>query len=222
MCYNYQIKKQTKVIETRFKRRFVKPFDFQPIVGISGFTHPLMPLITNTNPTEITSSQWGLIPHWAKDEHIANQTLNARIETITQKLAFRDSVNNRCLVIADGFTEWKWLDSEGKRKQAYLIGLPHQSCFAFAGLYNTWVNPCTGEVRTTYTIVTTEANAFMAEIHNTKKRMPVILSPGNEEEWLRGANIAQFSGCDLELEAVAILPSGGKDESAIGIQTSLF
>lgn len=93
-----------------------------------------------------------------------------------EKPSFKDSINKRCLVIVDGFYEWQWLDKVGKSKQKYLITHKQDEPFAFAGLYNDWLNPATGDIRRTYTIVTTEANELMAEIHNNKKRMPVSLT----------------------------------------------
>jgi putative SOS response-associated peptidase YedK len=83
--------------------------------------------------------------------------------------SFRDAVKNRCLIIADGFFEWKWLDKAGKEKQQYQISLPSNELFAFAGIYSTWTDKTTGEMINTYAIVTTEADSFMAEIHNIKK-----------------------------------------------------
>jgi putative SOS response-associated peptidase YedK len=96
------------------------------------------------------------------------------------------STSKRCLVLADGFYEWKWLDPKGKSKQKYLLTLPDNKAFAFAGLWNTWTNRNTGETLNTYTIITTAANELMSEIHNTKKRMPVILNPEAEKNWLDG------------------------------------
>jgi putative SOS response-associated peptidase YedK len=103
-----------------------------------------------------------------------------------EKPAFRTSVNNRCLVLADGFFEWQWLDPKGKVKQKYMLNLPNKAAFAFAGLWSEWTDRVTGEVIVTYTIMTTEANALMAEIHNNKRRMPIILTPENEKLWLQG------------------------------------
>ncbi len=76
-----------------------------------------------------------------------------------------------------------------KSKQKYLLTLPGEEAFAFAGLWNTWTNKSTGEVLNTYTIITTAANELMSEIHNTKKRMPVILNPEMEKDWLKGGDL---------------------------------
>ena len=120
-------------------------------------------------------------------------TLNARIETIEDKPSFKNSINKRCLVIADGFYEWQWHDTKGKNKTKYEIGIKDHELFAFAGLYSQWINQHTGEIRDTYTIVTTEANPLMAEIHNIKKRMPIILKPEDETKWLNHYPIENFA-----------------------------
>ena len=123
----------------------------------------------------------GSFHHVAKDTNIRKSTLNARLETIDQKPSFKPSLSKRCLVLADGFFERKWLDPKGKSKQKYLLTLPGEEAFAFAGLWNAWTNKSTEEVLNTYTIITTAANELMSEIHNTKKRMPVILNPETEK-----------------------------------------
>jgi len=96
-------------------------------------------------------------------------------------------------VIANGFFEWQWLDPKGKTKQKYEIGLPDEELFAFAGLYSQWINPATAEVKNTFTIVTTEANPLLSEIHNTKKRMPIILKKEDETHWAPHQPLLKFS-----------------------------
>ena len=171
---------------------------------IISFTHPRTPIITNKEPAQIQMYHWGLIPSWSKDKTIQQYTLNAKIETLYEKPSFKNSVDNRCLIIATGFMEWQWLDPKGKKKQQYLITIPNGEPFAMAGLYNSWVDKTSGEVVDTYTMVTTEANELMSRIHNIKKRMPVILTPENEMDWLKGNKIKDFTNCNLELEATEI------------------
>jgi putative SOS response-associated peptidase YedK len=105
-------------------------------------------------------------------------------ETLSEKPSFKSSLNNRCLIYADGFYEWQWLDPKGKNKQKYLLTLPANEHFAFTGLWNQWTEKSTGETLKAFTIITTEANALMSEIHNSKKRMPAIVA--NAEAWLHG------------------------------------
>lgn len=187
MCYHFQITLSAQKLEHRFKAKFENASAFHPEV-YNGFQHPKTPVITNLKKDVIQLYDWGLIPHWAKDKSIQSKTLNARIETIHEKAFFRDIVHNRCLVLADGFYEWKWLDSKGRNKQKYFISLPNQEAFAFAGLFSHWTDQSTGEVLQTYTILTTDANELMREIHNSKKRMPIILNRHDEQDWLAGEN----------------------------------
>jgi putative SOS response-associated peptidase YedK len=188
MCFHSKQSKSAQELKHRFKAKFENEALFQPNV-YNGFQFPKTPVITNKQKDIIKFFQWGLIPFWAKDDSIKKNTLNARIETINEKPAFRNSVNNRCLILADGFFEWQWLDEKGKQKQKYILTLPNEEAFAFAGLFNEWTDKQTGEIINTYTILTTEANELMSKIHNTKKRMPVIVSADNEQAWLQGQNL---------------------------------
>src|SRR5690606_32848026 len=103
-------------LENRFKARFSNPDEYYPTI-YNGFQHPKTPVITNADGHSIQMYNWGLIPYWAKDNSIRKNTLNARCETLSEKASFRSSMNNRCLVLSDGFYEWEWLDPKGKQKQ---------------------------------------------------------------------------------------------------------
>ena len=196
MCFSYHIHKPASVIEKRFEAEVINKqqnmFFDTPLNVYNGFAHPQMPVITNHAPQKIQFYEWGLMPVWAKDKKFQDNTLNARIETLDEKPSFKGSLNKRCLIPADGFFEWQWLDPKGKQKQKYIIGF-EEELFAFAGLWNEWANPATGEIIPTFTIITIEANELMAEIHNTKKRMPVILRPDAEKEWLLSGKITMWN-----------------------------
>jgi putative SOS response-associated peptidase YedK len=145
-----------------------------------------MPVITNEEPTQVALLNWGLIPFWVKDEstalRIRQQALNARAETIFTKPMFRHSiVAKRCLVLVDGFFEWR---HENKKSYPYYIRLKDNQPFALAGIWDRWLNHITGNELRTFSVITTEANLLMAQIHNTRKRMPVILSREVEKRWL--------------------------------------
>ena len=200
MCFYSKLSKSAQELQNRFNAKFENENDYQPAI-YNGFEFPKTPVITNSNINKIQLFHWGLIPHWAKDNSIRKSTLNAKIETIHEKPAFRASLNNRCLVIADGFYEWQWLDENGKSKQKYLITIPGNELFVFGGLWSIWANSQTGEIINTYTILTTEANGLMREIHNSKKRMPVILAKGNEFDWL---SEGKLSNTAIELLATKI------------------
>jgi putative SOS response-associated peptidase YedK len=122
--------------------------------------------------------RWGLIPFWAKDPAIGNRLINARAETVAEKPSFRNAfAKRRCLVVADGFYEWR---PAGKRKVPVYIFLKSKKPFSFAGLYEIWKTPEGKELRTC-TIITTGANDLVRPIHD---RMPVILPEGVEDRWL--------------------------------------
>lgn len=192
MCFHSKQSKSATEVQNRFKAVVENPIEFKAQNHINGFDFPESPVILDEKPNIITHLNWGLIPSWSKDEMIRKYTLNAKIETLEDKPSFKNSINKRCLVIADGFYEWQWLDAKGKNKVKYEIGLENEELFAFAGLYSEWINDNTGEIRKTYTIVTTEANLLMTEIHNVKKRMPVILKPEDEQKWLEHSSIFNF------------------------------
>ncbi len=153
---------------------------------LTAFTQPFLPVITSENKKQIQLYQWGLIPSWVKDKEAAkkirNATYNARSETVWEKPAFRAAIKDRrCMVLAHGFYEWQ---TRGKMKIPYFIRHKNDLPFAFAGIAENWVNTDTGEVLNTVSILTKKANPFMEKIHNTKKRMPVILSENNERQWI--------------------------------------
>jgi putative SOS response-associated peptidase YedK len=121
---------------------------------------------------------WGLVPSWAKDTKIGYRTINARSESVETKPSFRAAYRERrCLVLADGFYEWQ---QQGSTKQPYLIRRKDGEPFAIAGLWECWENP-EGEPLESCTLLTCEANALVAKIHD---RMPVILQPGDYDLWL--------------------------------------
>jgi putative SOS response-associated peptidase YedK len=124
--------------------------------------------------------RWGLIPSWAKEASIGNRMINARAESLAEKPAFRAAFRKRrCLLVADGFYEWR-KRPEGP-KQPYRIAREDGGPFAFAGLWERWRNPEDGAWIESCTIVTTDANALLAPIH---ERMPVILPPADYGTWL--------------------------------------
>ena len=127
----------------------------------------------------LASLRWGLIPSWAKDASLGAKMINARAETVAEKPAFRGAFRRRrCLVLADGFYEWR---AEGKgAKQPYRMTLKDGEPFAFAGLWETWT-PADGEAVASCTIVTCAANDLLQPPH---ERMPVILPPGALRDWL--------------------------------------
>jgi putative SOS response-associated peptidase YedK len=124
--------------------------------------------------------KWGLIPSWSKDPKISNKLINARAEGINEKPSFRSAFKSRrCLIVADGFYEWRKND-DGTKTPMH-IRMEDGEPFGFAGLYEHWKEPESGEWLTTCTIITTTPNDLMAPIHN---RMPVIMPHESYSLWL--------------------------------------
>lgn len=193
MCYRTKLNAKLQDIEKTFSAQFIDPGSYTPMEEINAFDFLKTPVVTDENPEEIQMFNWGLIPFWAKDDKIKKMTLNAKIESATEKPAYRNSVKNRCLIIANGYYEWQWLDSKGKSKQKYFIKPEAQEIFAFAGIYSSWRNPETNEQVNSYSILTTEANELMRKIHNNKKRMPVVLRKEDHELWLSERELSKFA-----------------------------
>lgn len=183
MCFHSKQSKKAQTIEKRFNAKFENAKLFQPTDHYNGFEYPKTPIITNENSNIIQMVEWGLVPSWAETDWKRNYTLNARIETLDEKPSFKNIQQNRCIILVDGFYEWK---KEGNKKYKYEIGVKNE-LFAFAGLFD--VN----KGKKSYTIITTEAKGIMREIHNTKLRMPVSLTNAEDyNNWLNGNEINPF------------------------------
>lgn len=158
-------------------------FEFPTYYFVSGFSHPILPIITSEG---IQMFEWGLIPFWVKDEATAKlmqqRTLNAVGETAFEKQSFREAITNqRCLLPINGFFEWRDFN---KTKYPYLIQLKNEEIFSLGCIYDSWIDQSTGEIRNTFTIITTVANPLMEKIHNLKKRMPLIINKEDEALWI--------------------------------------
>jgi putative SOS response-associated peptidase YedK len=131
-----------------------------------------------TTDHELSLMKWGLVPSWAKDEKVGFSTFNARAEGIEQKASFKRPLRSQRVIIpASAFFEWQ---GEKGHKTKYRIARKDGDLFGFAGLYDVWTSP-SGEALTSCTIITTTANREMQPIH---VRMPVILLPDDEDDWL--------------------------------------
>jgi len=167
---------ELRVLAERFSVSPTPTADYNPRFNIA----PTQPVIVIGLDGEryMKTMKWGLIPIWAKDPSIGNRMINARVETIAEKPSFCDALKKRrCLIPADGFYEWQKL---GKVKQSVRIVLKSREPFGLAGLWDSWTSPAKEEVLSC-TIITTEANDLMQEIHD---RMPVILNRDVENRWL--------------------------------------
>jgi putative SOS response-associated peptidase YedK len=141
---------------------------------------------------ELRVVRWGLVPFWAKDPSIGSRMINARVETVDVKPAFRRAfAKRRCLLPADGFYEWLKVQDQGKvRKQPYYIHRADNGVLAFAGLYELWRDKSAPEDHPqawlwTSVIITTRAEDEVGHIH---ERMPMVIDPTRWDDWLDPAN----------------------------------
>ncbi|MFC6757708.1 MULTISPECIES: SOS response-associated peptidase [Haloarcula] len=192
MCGRYSLFAPPADIEARFDAAF----DFEFEARYNAAPSQSLPVITGEDPDRIQRMEWGLVPSFAEEKN-DHGYINARAETLSEKRSFADAYESRrCLVPADGMYEWV---AEDGGKQPYRVALPDDDLFAMAGLYERWEPPQrqTGlgefgasgdqggqdDVVETFTIVTTEPNDTVADLHH---RMAVILDPDEESQWLTG------------------------------------
>ena len=174
MCGRYTLKTPVDSLVEAFEIKEYPSF-ITPNYNVAP-TQEVAAVVEKDDKTKLEILHWGLIPSWARDPAIGNKMINARAETVPKKPSFRSAFKKRrCLVLADGFYEWQKTDDG---KQPYHIKMQDDSPFAFAGLWETWKN---GEEIRSCTIITTDANDLMSEIHH---RMPVILHPEDYAMWL--------------------------------------
>jgi putative SOS response-associated peptidase YedK len=161
----------------RYYASIADGFEYRPNYNAAPMQY-IPTIIGSKDGNRLGSLRWGLVPVWAKDDKIGNKMINARAETLAEKPAFKRLINSkRCIIPTNGFYEWR---KEGSSKQPMRILMKNDSIFSLAGLYDTWTDP-DGNKLSTCTIITTEPNSLMEDIHN---RMPVILHPEDEAEWL--------------------------------------
>ena len=158
-------------IEEWYDDNFYPSFNIAPTQ-----TSPI--LIGHGKSRIVKPMEWGLIPSWSKDESIGSKMINARSETLTEKPSFQNLINqNRCVVIADGYFEWK-RKSDGS--QPFYISHPENKLLPMAGLWTTWEST-ENEIIKSYTVITTAPQKEISHIHN---RMPAILNPMAIDEWI--------------------------------------
>jgi putative SOS response-associated peptidase YedK len=157
---------------------------------LNGYSHKSVPVLRTEDPSAISKYSWGLVASWAKDKEKADMLrkgcLNAKSEEIWETASYRNIIQKkRCLIFFNGFYEFRHVTKDDKIP--YLIKLKNQKAFACGGVYDTWTDKITKEVRNTCSVITTPANPLMAKIHNTKLRMPFLLPKEYMMEWLNPA-----------------------------------
>ena len=163
------------------------PADWKPRYNVAPGQN--IGVVTNPQSRDVTWMQWGLVPFWAKDPTIGNRLINARAGSLDEKPSFKYAfAKRRCLIVADGFYEWKKPESGAKSSRPFYFSLREGKAFVFAGLWESWQPKDDPESKLiTCTIITTVANAIVAKVHD---RMPVILNAEDKWAWLREDNPA--------------------------------
>ncbi|KAA8782491.1 SOS response-associated peptidase [Paenibacillus amylolyticus] len=178
MCGRFTITDPLDAIMDRYMASIAEGFEYRPNYNAAPMQYIPTIIAGKDGKNKLGSLRWGLVPSWAKDDKIGNKMINARMETLAEKPAFKRLISSkRCIIPTNGFYEWKKEDS-GKRPMRILM--KDERLFSLAGLYDTWTDP-EGNKLSTCTIITTEPNSLMEDIHN---RMPVILNPDDEAEWI--------------------------------------
>lgn len=189
MCFTVNVNLIKEELENRYGATLIDPDKYRPSYYYHAFGLPSLPVICSEEPSEIRQLTWGLIPYWTKNTDEANiiryKTFNARCETISAKPSFSSGFRSkRCIVPVKGFYEWQHI---GNEKIPWYIYHYNNEILSLAGIYDNWIESNTGEIFSTFSIVTTEANDLMANIHNSGKRMPVILSRTAETQWINAS-----------------------------------
>ncbi|MCH6199912.1 SOS response-associated peptidase [Aquiflexum sp. LQ15W] len=175
MCGRYSLSKSKIELEERFQAEMLA--DFKPRYNVA--PTQLVPVITSESPKGFSFFYWGITPDFAKNKPVSQKFINAKAETVNEKISFKSSFEKRrCLIPADGFYEWKKLGK--KTKVPYRFTMANNEAFAFAGIWEEYENE-KGEINHTFLILTTEPNRLVAEVHD---RMPVILKKEDEKKWL--------------------------------------
>lgn len=184
MCGRFTLFSSPRELQ-RFFDTHAPSFDIRPNYNVAP-TLEIPVIVMQEDERHIRKRHWGLVPFWAKDTSIGSRMINARVETLASKPAFRAALKQRrCLIPANGFYEWK---GKAGSKQPYYFHLPSGEPFAFAGLYETWEDkqaPPGAGLYKSCTIITTEAGESVKDIHD---RMPLILKPEAYGEWLDPEN----------------------------------
>jgi putative SOS response-associated peptidase YedK len=186
MCFSVNVNLVKEELEKRYGATFLDPDSYRPSYYYHAFSFPELPAICSGKTDKLQLLRWGLIPYWTKTTADAREvmlkTFNARGESIRDKPYFSGSFGSkRCIIPVKGFFEWQ---HTGKKKIPWYIYHYHDEILSLAGLYDEWTEHETGKNLRTFSIITTDANDLLAVIHNSKKRMPVILEKHAEKKWI--------------------------------------
>ena len=173
MCGRYSIGNDIQQISQELN--VTPPANFTPRYNAA--PSQALPIVSNTQRQQVALYEWGVIPAWAKEK--GQRLINARAETVAEKSTFKKAFQQRrCLVLADGYYEWK---KSPHGKVPYRLVLQDERPFVFAGIWDEHTDKSTGEVIHDFCIITTAASPNIAHIHD---RMPVILPKDAWDLWL--------------------------------------
>lgn len=192
MCFHTSLNVPLPELEARYQATLPGAEGLLPVYHANAYAFPAWPILTRQQPDTLQLMHWGLIPYWVKTgsdaTDIRSRTINARSETMFEKTSFRSAARSgqRCLIPVTGFFEWH---EEGGKKYPFFISARDQPIVSIAGLWDEWIKPGAdpsepGGTFRTYTMLTTNANALLSAIHNTKQRMPCVLTAEAEQAWL--------------------------------------
>ncbi|WP_313114640.1 SOS response-associated peptidase [Aequorivita sediminis] len=187
MCYETALTKKKKEVKENFNKDFANPEQYEIYYHRSGFTHPNLQIVKMNEPNTIYPAEWGYVPSWGMRDITAFRkkynTLNIKSETLFQGVSKEAAFENRCLIIADGFFE---PHKTAGNSIPYFCYIPtdkyadNRDLFVFGGIYSS-IDDDTNQY--TCSILTMEANSFFSEVHNIKKRQPLVLDEGLYDEW---------------------------------------
>jgi len=196
MCGRFALSAKTEEVEKLLPKLYI---DIEIKLNYNIVPTSQIPIIVNFNKPTLVLAYWGLIPFWAKDKKTANKMINARAESLLQKPSFKNLfISKRCLIPSTGFFEWQ-KNIVTNNKIPYYIKVKNENVFTFAGLWDKWIDKQTGEEIISATIITTQSNEKINQIHN---RMPLIIQNDDRDKWLN-----PNTGIESLLKLLQPLPS---------------
>ncbi|WP_289030908.1 SOS response-associated peptidase [uncultured Algoriphagus sp.] len=212
MCGRYSLSKSKIELEERFQAEMLT--DFKPRYNIA--PTQLVPVITSQSPKGFSFFYWGITPEFGRNKPVSQKLINAKAESVHQKITFKSSFKQRrCIIPADGFYEWKKLGK--KTSIPHRFTLREGGLFSFAGIWDEY-ETVDGENQHTFLILTTEPNELVSEVHD---RMPVVLTQETEKKWLNNYSseeelleiLKPFSANEMLSYPVSTLVNSVKNDS---------
>lgn len=212
MCGRYSLSKSKIELEERFQAEMLT--DFKPRYNIA--PTQLVPVVTSQSPKGFSFFYWGITPEFGRNKPVSQKLINAKAESVHQKITFKSSFKQRrCIIPADGFYEWKKLGK--KTSIPHRFTLREGGLFSFAGIWDEY-ETVDGENQHTFLILTTQPNELVSEVHD---RMPVVLTQETEKKWLNNYSseeelleiLKPFSANEMLSYPVSTLVNSVKNDS---------